>query len=1766
MSKCHIVGNHITRLNYDIFIYFSTCQSVSSLGTVWRDECSNAGDKYEVADAVLGFASDCKLILGLITNPASTLCQDYDGQFNFWETMGEVCEPECKFGTRQSSSSCVCEDGYWGVTCNNICPGGFTEPCSGFGTCDQATGVCNCPVSRLTSDDCSVCSLSWYGTNCEFAINEADGSVTESVAIAGRLGHVYSLDGLNFINKAVGEYLLLAISNVIIEGKFVTCYQNFTCLPFIAARIGDISNGFAAVTVQARRTYNSKPRVYINGIETVLDSPAYFEGFTVSRSSFLEVNFEVTNHFSFKARVEGQYLQLTIKLPNSLVSETSGILSGNEATTPTLKMAHLFEADTPYFDICNSGSSTQSVLASPSSTTLVLDSYNQTTTSQTTLDMLRFVVADCDNFIHYPSLADKLQTMGGYNLNFEQTSVYSDLAINNTRYPNITIELTVKQEAAISGGVLFSFTSDIVFMVISGDTSLEIHTYDGNSITVQESNVTLEAGIWNTLVFSYYSPSGVLDMYCIKDGGALTKRDFVVLNGIFNSTGKISLGHWHLPDNGLPYTEPSAFKGEIDNFMIWGQAIESSQVYDLYQMDPALASSALLFNLQFDEGDGSSTQDAIGYSTVYLPQYPWVAPDWLPSDLVYTSINEPGVEYFYFANSTLEQEASSICATHLLPNYVLVDCVGMDNGTRQFFYLNCMQSVAATKDTTAGFNTVLELFLICEELHAMPSTTTTALCSQLNVKEINGTTCSSSCKFGFSDGSGGCTCAKGYYGTQCDSVCPGDSDNPCSNHGDCQTDGTCNCWWNWQGDPSCSSCSVGVSGSDCTVLDTSSLSSGSEKVAAVSSNGYYMTFGGQQISFIGETGAFLLFSSSFLSIDIHIYQVSCHYGSCIAAVSVSTTTTSVVVTPPGQGYSPIVYKDGIKTGLDEIANQFDASLTVTHPSLTEIEITAIAIGSIKLHILVQEQFLQVSVITASTICQDGAGIFGICTALAKDYSTMTNDEITAYILSNFKLNTSIILDALNSPAGSAATISGYALKFNGTAAKSVPLTYPSGVSLDNQDFSVSLYFKQSAAGGYILSYSKEVTFSIINTQPLRIQNDVSFVDTVITPTLNEWNQIILTFRRASNQIDFFHFSASNEVTHQILNLDCQAVFSAGGIIMLGEWIPSTGSGKYTFTNSYQGLIDDITIWKEPIETSLIYQAHSLNVKLSGLSGSAATLFTFSEGVGAVAFEIVSGNNIMLPTSPWQSPEWEISDLPLSKLRTVPSDIYTATIDEQVKALCEEFFDNAAIDSNCAGIDSSLKWWYKQMCMITASNSGHRSDTTFAMADYTSLCTVTSGTTAPVYVQLCGLNVTLPDWLKQKCSDCQFGYDSGGTCVCYYGYWGSNCESTCKGGATNPCNGNGVCKTDGECQCYGRFNGDQCQASTCETNWEGTDCTILSTSFTPLASGDEILVAQVNLIGQLSAFDGKIIDMPVRDYFSLMSISSADVAVHGRFAICETASALHVCLTGVILVHNGESYYISYEGYTGTSVEIETSTEMLTLFGTLTLGSATVDLQSPTTIVITFSHLDLTIKLSSINSRLMLTLSTTKTSWDALSADIDGVLTSCDTSKAITAATCSINRNALCSDTSQVIPANCIMAQSAEALSAYLNTYLYTDTTFQQIIESKYVAAMESNCLLFSLTGVSVSELTLPSGGDFTLELHVKPLQSGGIVLTYMKDSDYFILINSASGLLVVLDGVYYTTDLMITVNVWNQINLAWRSDVNILEVYLTDNDGKELQL
>lgn len=1755
-----------------VFLHSRLCSETSLLPTrslaLW--ECYDAnGNGEDIADAIEGFASDCQTLLELTDYPATATCEEFEDDFNLYPYMGEVCSPNCSFGGIFSSSSqCECDDGYWDPTCASLCPGGTTNPCNGFGTCDQTTGVCNCPINMMGSDDCTVCSNGWYGNNCDVTDNPAANDTTQSMAMLGQLGNVLNLDGLTFPIKSQGEMLILALAdNVIIEGKFITCYTNYSCTPFISARIGDSSNGYATATVQSSILFNEKPSVFINGVQTSLDTTAYFNGFTIHRSDFLEVTFTVKNLITFKVRTVGQYLHFMTEIDIGTSYVTSGLLSGGNNTERADKLYHLYNATYQEFAICNSTASTQSVLSSESAVVLSVNSFTQDFDVYDTLTTSRYTVTPCDSIIYYATAAFENQTMGGYALSFSKSSLHDEsFYIDTSVYTHLTFEMLVRSPSGNSSGVLFSFTSDIVFAIISGNQSIEVHTMIGATHGVYDTGLSIDEDVWNKIVLTYDTTNGETYFYVIyEDGATSTTGYFDLPNYLFNQTGTLSIGHWRPPSNALPYPWQDVFTGDIENFLVWNLVIEESQISQLHQMNPALASSALIYALQFNEGNGGKTTDTVTNKRVALPHYPWKAPEWIVSDLVYSSGELSYIAFSYFTDESLYVEADRECSSGLFTS----SCEGMSNATLEFFYVECMQAIAATGQLTTGYSAILDAYYVCESQNKFNATAIDAYCESIPDTYRNGTSCSTSCPFGMYYSNGTCSCFRGYYGAQCDNICPGSSDSPCSNHGDCQTGGTCNCWWNWQGDSSCSSCSSNANGDmvgpECTILETTSLSTSTSKIGAVSSNGYFMTFDGQQISFIGETGAFLLFSSTNLGVDIHVYQVGCNYGSCVAAVSLESATTSVVIAPPGDGFAPVVYKNGAEFLLDDTSVAIDSYITVSQASLTEITVTITTLGTITVKVVVQEEFLQASVYTATTVCQSATGILGACGS-GTDYSTLTESEIVDYIVANYKLSSSIILDALQAPVGDGSAITGYALRFNKTSAMTKPLKYPTDFSLEGTDYSLSLYWKPEELGGYIITYSKDIAFTIINDDPVRIQYQDQSINTVISPELNVWNQLVLTFKPNDGTIDVFHFGGNSTITHEILTFTCPELFAEGGTVMLGDFLPASETHyTYNYQNIFIGVIDEVSVWKNPIPTTLIYQAHLLSTKVSGFASELSELISFTEGVGTVAFDDINGNNIIIPKAPWQSPEWFVSDLGLQELRNVDSSRYsTNVIDPDVRTLCEGFFDSGTVASSCSRVSSFIIWWYKQNCMITATNSGNTTDVTMAMVDFASVCDVTGGTESALYDIICGLDLTKPDWLEQKCSGCLFGYAENGGCTCYYGYYGTICDSVCPGGVVSPCSGNGVCDKSGQCQCSGRFSGSVCD--TCLTGWIGDECTIMKQAgFEPMTdTGVSTLVAQVNLLGQVAMFDGVVVDMPIRGYYELMTIDSADVSLFGRFAVCESAAVLHSCLIGFVIEHNGVEYYISHEAYDQvSSVEIMTRDSTLTLYDELELGDMKVKLESKTTMKITMNETGLVLKLSSISDRLLATMSLPKTSWDTLKTSLQGIITECDTEVAIKSSNCSyFTREHICNATT--VPVDCEMPQTKDTLVHHIGQKTYNNTGFTDFIEEKYLSPLEPNCLYYSAGhGMTAHNVTLPTT-DFALEMHVKPNQTGGVLMSFDAGGDYMVLLNHDLTDQLVLHTATknYFTGLKLDNDQWNQITLAWRDAAETMELYLADDTGK----
>ncbi|KAH9512959.1 Stabilin-2 [Bulinus truncatus] len=95
----------------------------------------------------------------------------------------EKCEDfsECNFECVIKEGAVQCCDGYRGVSCEE-CPGGYLNPCSGHGLCQDEYPFCSCDPG-FSGIACEKCEESRYGENCDLVCSCMNGQCN-----SGRLG------------------------------------------------------------------------------------------------------------------------------------------------------------------------------------------------------------------------------------------------------------------------------------------------------------------------------------------------------------------------------------------------------------------------------------------------------------------------------------------------------------------------------------------------------------------------------------------------------------------------------------------------------------------------------------------------------------------------------------------------------------------------------------------------------------------------------------------------------------------------------------------------------------------------------------------------------------------------------------------------------------------------------------------------------------------------------------------------------------------------------------------------------------------------------------------------------------------------------------------------------------------------------------------------------------------------------------------------------------------------------------------------------------------------------------------------------------------------------------------------------------------------------------------------------------------------------------------------------------------------------------------
>ena len=157
------------------------------------------------------------------------------------------CTKQCVYGS-MDDDVCICENGYWGLECENKCNSSMCSIADGSYLCDK--------VNR--DHDCKTCNANWYGEQCSINFNHFDGSTCRSLSSNG----YSSFKGLYFTIKRVVNMLFYEGSNFKIFVKQDICFASEHCINQMLVKFNNTD--MLLVALNSR----NKLIVFSNGNET----------------------------------------------------------------------------------------------------------------------------------------------------------------------------------------------------------------------------------------------------------------------------------------------------------------------------------------------------------------------------------------------------------------------------------------------------------------------------------------------------------------------------------------------------------------------------------------------------------------------------------------------------------------------------------------------------------------------------------------------------------------------------------------------------------------------------------------------------------------------------------------------------------------------------------------------------------------------------------------------------------------------------------------------------------------------------------------------------------------------------------------------------------------------------------------------------------------------------------------------------------------------------------------------------------------------------------------------------------------------------------------------------------------------------------------------------------------------------------------------------------------------------------------------------------
>ena len=717
---------------------------------------SRTSDLNSAVHALTSFVDHCVHALGIeekdMLKPFCTMARkDY---FSKWS--GTDCEQSCIYGIwsrnvpwhRNGSSGtedrCVCEHGYWGQNCSQLCPGGVLNTCNNNGICSYEDGSCTCNGNRISvylNDTsrlpCTECLNGWKGAECSIGTHEVSISVENKNIDRGYCIATGSLQFITFERTSMsidlqGMHLLVGNDQMQIYVISKACGIHSSCRRisevFLVGRFGESSilllNGQLKVITRKRNpeavngekeggAVEVKPTIYVQSL--MRDTTIRYGGATNGR---LEI--QAGGHFYVLIFLYSNELSVIVE-ERARSQYVTGICS---------------------FVLRNSS---QIILAPQvkfrNGTFMNLDSANKTVISQELIAsefMTSFAWKNSSSLLL--SNVSKFWAKGpGYMLYFLHSRVTGDLV--SAELSEWTLELWIhpRKPAENSSNICdnagtteFSIKQQILSIEHQDNHYLSL-SYNGKlhfewDEYMVPSSFNVLSNTWTHVSVSWRSYDGRLRIQALSPCSKtqLFSRYNIKLGKTYSLNGTLVLGQY--VKKGRQILE-NDFDGAVDELRIWSYARSDKDAEIQSNKRLYFPTPGLLVAGYFDEinqskapivsatslasssqANSSLSKRAVSYKLDLQLMPSESPPEWLPSTVPFELVPDYAAK---FRTSNLSSIAKETCHQKFYTGLLNTYCSRNLPRTAAFYYQACLSDIAATENTGIADHLEVSFALVC---------------------------------------------------------------------------------------------------------------------------------------------------------------------------------------------------------------------------------------------------------------------------------------------------------------------------------------------------------------------------------------------------------------------------------------------------------------------------------------------------------------------------------------------------------------------------------------------------------------------------------------------------------------------------------------------------------------------------------------------------------------------------------------------------------------------------------------------------------------------------------------------------------------------------------------------------------------------------------------------------------------------------------------------------------------------------------------------